>query len=756
MGTSKSAHAFISVLLEGLAGRDWTEGMHRLEEAAARIGAGDTSVRTDLERADALGVLSRAFDAMAEALDHSIRELRQAEGKYHQVFNGSPDALMLFEAVPAPGRGFRLTDMNPAAGKLTGVPPAAAIESADGSVFPEPWIAHLGPLLRQCTETSAAASREGHFDAGSGLLNIESVVLPLPGEPAGRLLAMTRDITKEVSARQIAAAITQSPVPMVITGIDGTIEYVNQAFCTNSQYRAEELIGGNPRLLKGGETSREEYASMWTAIRGGNPWHGTFHNRRKDGSLVWEDVVIAPVQDAAGAITRFTGMKQDVTARRRAEQQSEYLAHYDALTGLPNRLLGKDRMERAIVFAARARCKAALIFLDIDRFKQVNNTLGHAAGDAVLKAAGGRLQFCTRGTDTVARQDGDEFLAVLAEVRDIESIGAVSHTILGHLTRPFVIDGRETCVTASIGIAVYPDDGADWDTLLKKAIAAMYAAKEAGGNTWRFSCGQMNTEAAEYLRMRETLQNGLLNGEFLLHYQPQASLKSGGVAGVEALLRWNCPQRGLMTPDSFMTLAEDSGLIVPIGDWALRETCRQAAAWHKAGLPKIPVAVNVSAAQFRSGDVPGSVARALNESGLDPACLELEITETAFLADIRRISGILRELKDMGAGLTASGFGTGTSSLSFLQQSGVAKVKIDRSIIRGLPDGAESLAVVDAAVHMARGLGVTAVAEGVENKAVLDELRRHGCDSVQGFYYARPMPAAQMAAFLNSPDKGLL
>jgi diguanylate cyclase (GGDEF)-like protein/PAS domain S-box-containing protein len=759
------AAVLLPALAVALLTRGLTGGLNRLVALTAELGAGNTGVRAGLRREDELGALGNAFDRMAAALEKTGRELRESElglrkneRKYREIFNNVSDALILLDVMP--DGGFRLADLNPVAAKLLDVSPSSARGRFIENVFPPERVEHAMPLLRQCTATAQPVSCEEHVQFATGAVHLDTVLLPVRDETGkvSRVIMVDRDVTERMrmvaSLRQLSAAVEQSPVAVFITDTGGTIQYVNPAFCANSQYTAAEVLGRNPRILQGGDTRPEEYAAMWQSITAGNAWHGTFHNRRKDGTRFWEDVVIAPVRDATGAIAQFTCIKQDITARKSAEQQVDYLAHHDTLTGLPNRLLGRDRLEWAMAHAVRSKCKAALLFLDLDGFKRINDSLGHAAGDLLLKAAAGRLQACVRRTDTIARQGGDEFLIVLSDIRDPEAITSIAMTTMEQLARPFQVEGHELNVTASIGVAVFPDDGRDWDTLFKKADVAMYSAKEAGRNTYRFFTAKMNENADEYLRMRNALQGALLRNEFVLHYQPQIDLKSGGVPVVEALLRWNSADMGFMTPDHFIPLAEDSGLIVPIGDWVLREACRQAAAWRKEGLPKLVVAVNLSAVQFRSGDVAGSVKRALSEAGLDPSGLELEVTEAVLLKDSVNVLSALRELKALGVTLSIDDFGTGYSSLSYLRRYGADKVKIDQSFVRDLTSDANSQAVVDAIVQMARALGVTAIAEGVEDEDVLESLRGRDCDGVQGFYYARPMPAADISAFVEQAAGG--
>jgi diguanylate cyclase (GGDEF)-like protein/PAS domain S-box-containing protein len=450
----------------------------------------------------------------------------------------------------------------------------------------------------------------------------------------------------------------------------------------------------------------------------------------------------------------FVAVFDNITERKAAEAQIEFLAYHDQLTGLPNRLLARDRFEQAAAYAERSSSKVAVTYLDLDHFKTINDVLGHAVGDALLREVAERLQQCVRDTDTVSRQGGDEFLIVLPEIHDTDSIAAATTKMLDQLARPFHIDDHDLSSSVSIGATVYPDDGKDFDTLLKKADTAMFHAKEAGRNTCHFFDQQMNVEANERLRLRNSLHQALERNEFAVHYQPQVELASGMLVGAEALLRWNHPELGLIAPDRFVPIAEDSGLIVPIGEWVLREACRQAAAWQGAGLSELVMAVNLSAVQFKRGNLEKTVVAALNESGLEPQFLELELTESILIRDTENVLQTVRQLKLLGIRLSIDDFGTGYSSLAYLSRFAVDKVKIDQSFVRGLTSSASDAAIVRAIIQMARSMGLRTIAEGVEEQQLFDYLRAHHCDEAQGFHIGRPMPADEFAAHVaaNLPD----
>ncbi|MFA6311135.1 MAG: EAL domain-containing protein [Sterolibacterium sp.] len=470
------------------------------------------------------------------------------------------------------------------------------------------------------------------------------------------------------------------------------------------------------------------------------------------GELRWFSIAGNPVFGRNGEFVGYRGVGTDITERKTAEQQVEYLAYRDTLTGLPNRLLLNDRFEQAKAYADRSRTKVALLFLDLDNFKTINDSLGHGVGDHLLKEIAARLSEGIRDTDTVSRQGGDEFLILLSDLADADTIPPILAKLVKRLQETFWIDGHELSTSISVGVALYPDDGKDFHTLLKKADMAMYRAKDAGRNTYRFFDEQMNVEAVEHLAVRNGLRRALEHDEFVLHYQPQIDLGDGRVTGVEALIRWRHPDLGLIAPGRFIAIAEDSGLIVPIGEWVVHEACRQAAAWKLAGLPDMQVAVNLSAVQFKRGDVVQAVTSALDASGFNPAFLELELTESILIGNTESVLATVQRLKLLGVRLSIDDFGTGYSSLSYLKRFDVDKLKIDQSFIRDLSSDPEDAAIVRAIIQMAQSLSLTTIAEGVEDAQMLDHLRSFRCDGAQGYHFARPMPADELVAFLGRPS----
>jgi len=454
-------------------------------------------------------------------------------------------------------------------------------------------------------------------------------------------------------------------------------------------------------------------------------------------------MTITPVESRPGCITHFIAINQDISERKLAQQRADYLAYYDALTGLPNRMLLCDHLNAAVAAASRRGRGTALLFLDLDRFKIINDSLGHSFGDLLLQQVANRLKNEIRQEDTVARVGGDEFLIVLAKVKDLAEVEAIATRIVNSVVGEFVIQGRTVNVTCSLGISVYPEHGEDGETLIKNADAAMYSAKEQGCNTFRFFTEQMNMEVMERLNLENGLRSAIDRGELFLEYQPQINIANGKVIGMEALLRWQSREWGLVMPDRFIRVAESSGLIIAIGEWVLRTACSQMKHWHDEGLLVSPIAVNVSAVQFRQEGFKELIGQVLNDTGLAPEYLELELTESLLLSNKDVMFEVLNGLKDMGLKLAIDDFGTGYSSLSYLRQFPVTKLKIDRSFIREVELNPDDAAITAAIISMAKVLGLKVIAEGVENEAQLLFLAEHMCDEVQGYYFSRPLNAPE-------------
>ncbi|MEX0959729.1 MAG: EAL domain-containing protein [Burkholderiales bacterium] len=572
----------------------------------------------------------------------------------------------------------------------------------------------------------------------------------------GRALRMSgthRDITdiKRTSdlVRKLSLAVEQSANMVVITDPSGTIEYVNPKFCAVTGYEREELIGRELWTMKSQDMPLATFKEIWETLNSGQEWHGELHNRKRNGEFYWCLESISPVRDEHGVISNFVSVGEDISERKHAETTIRHLAYYDPLTGLPNRRLFRDRLELARTAAQRSDDMFALMYLDLDRFKNVNDTLGHEIGDLLLKAASQRIADCLRKGDTMARLGGDEFAIIIADVKQQENLAKVADKIIRAVQEPFLLNGFELFTTTSIGIGVFPNDTTDLDVLVKNADVALYRAKEHGRNNYQFFIEDMNARSMERLVIESRLRHAVAREELLLYFQPQTDIASGRVTGVEALVRWRSPELGMVMPSDFIPLAEDTGLIVPIGDWVLHAACRQLRAWRDAGLELDRIAVNLSPRQFRQAGLDETVESAIGAAGLDGVSLEVEITENTAMSNAELSQTILDRLRKIGVQVAIDDFGTGYSSLANLKHFPVTRLKIDQTFVRDVAEDPDDAAIVLAMIRMAHSLKLQVIAEGVENAAQLEFLRSNGCDEAQGYLFARPLPADEMGHWLR-------
>lgn len=548
---------------------------------------------------------------------------------------------------------------------------------------------------------------------------------------------------RAIDASANAVIITSSRAP------DYPIEYVNPAFERITGYAAADVIGRSCSLLWRDDREQPEIQELGAAVREKREGNVIMRTYGKNGRLIWSDVYLAPVRDESDEVNHYVVALYDITATRRYQAELEFQANRDSLTGLANRSLLLDRLGQASAFADRYGHQVWVLFLNLDRFKFVNDTLGHRAGDQLLKSVATRLRQVVRDTDTIARLSADEFVLVLPERGDEHLSPAAVQAIMDVVAQPIVIEGYEFVMSCSIGIAVGPVDGNDADSLIKHAGIAMYRAKETGRNRFQFYMPAMNERAMERLRIEGDLRNALEREEFMLHYQPQVDLSTGRILGVEALIRWQHPVLGTVAPARFIELAEEMGLIVPIGVWVLRAACLQSVAWQRAGLGQVRVAVNLSARQFYQQDLVASIRNVLDETGIAPHLLELELTESMMMNDVEQAVGILNDLKALGLHLSIDDFGTGYSSLSYLKRFPIDLLKIDQSFVRDITLDPDDAAIVVSIISLAHSLRLKVIAEGVETEAQLGYLQQHGCDFMQGYYFSRPLPAGECEQFLH-------
>ncbi|RZI42029.1 EAL domain-containing protein [Herbaspirillum sp. HC18] len=553
----------------------------------------------------------------------------------------------------------------------------------------------------------------------------------------------------EDNLRKLSRAVEQSANAVVITDREGTIEYVNPWFTKITGYKPEEVIGMTPRVLKSGETHPETYRRLWETILSGKEWTGELHNTKKNGELYWCLEVISPLKDENGKITHFVAVTEDISERKQTEQTIRHLAFHDPLTGLPNRRLFSDRLHQAAAVRHRKDHSFALMLLDLDRFKTVNDTLGHDIGDALLKAVAARLLGSIRQGDTLARMGGDEFALIALEISQPEDMARLAEKLLMVLKEPFHLLGHELYVTTSIGVTLYPNDAADAEALVKNADIALYRAKDLGRNNFQFFTGDMNAAMMHRLQLESAMRWAIEREEFILNYQPQADVVTGRINSAEALIRWCHPELGMISPARFIPLAEETGMIVQIGEWVLRTACAQAKAWQTAGMP-IRVAVNLSARQFHQGDLAETITGILTEFDLPPNLLEVELTEGILMEDTAQTTAVLDKLHAMGVQISIDDFGTGYSSLSYLKRLPIQILKIDQSFVRDIHTDPDDRAIVTAVIALAHSMKLKVVAEGVETLEQLAFLREYRCDVMQGYLFSRPVSGADVMELLAS------
>ena len=701
------------------------------------------------------------------ARKHAERDLRDSEARMRSILSAMREGVIMRDADGA------VIIANAAARRLYGLAPEAVFPPLlepegycfvreDGSACP---VSELPGARAMVEGVSAAAvvgivSGEGHChwvmaraeplqrDAHTGLF---PVVLTLNDLTAQR--------RAEEELRLAATVFDNSVEAIMITDAQRRILSVNKAFTILTGHEAVAVSGETPAVLCSLRQGLMQYDSIWAEAAQRGMWQGEVWQRRREGGEfpVW--LSISVVRDRSGGISNYVAVFSDITERKANEARIAFLAHHDPLTSLPNRTLFQDRLEQALTRSERSGNTLALLFLDLDRFKTINDSLGHLAGDRLLQAVAERLRHCVRESDTICRQGGDEFIIVLPEVNDAEVPARVAEKILRRLAEPFEIDGNVLGTSFSIGIAVYPDDGRQADVLMKNADTAMYHAKESGRNTYRFFTETMNANALERLQVETQLRQALERGELLLHYQPQVDLCSGRIVGGEALVRWQSEVLGFVPPARFIAIAEESGLIVPIGRWVLWQACRQAMTWVQPGQPQVAVAVNISALQFRRDDIVATVSQVLAETGLPPECLELELTESLLMEHAEDVLETVQRLKSLGVRLSIDDFGTGYSSLSYLKRFAVDRLKIDQGFVRDMVEDPDDAAIVRAIIQLGRSLKLDVIAEGAESRTQVEFLLSEGCREAQGYYFCPPVAGEVFAQMirndLHDPDQQL-
>ena len=617
----------------------------------------------------------------------------------------------------------------------------------DAMIRERGWDSCLGVPLRDVSGrvlgVIAVASRQAitHRQPAEAILQI----------CASRIAAELVHQRSEEKANKLSQALEQTADSISITDTNGVIEYINPAFSTMTGFSAREAVGHYTSIVKSGRHDSQFYRQLWDSLQQGRSFRDVFINRKKDGELFYEEKTITPLKDAQGRITHYISTGKDITERMQTQERLHYLSYHDVLTELPNRLLFLEWLNHALAVDGDAGIKLAVICLDVDRFKIINDTLGHDSGDRVLLALAGLLKACLNKGDTVARLGGDEFAVLVEHFASPSDVMTKINKILERLAQPLHIDGHDLYITVSMGIALAPDDGADANTLLKNADAALNRAKEQGRHTYQFYSADLSQKAAKRLSLETNLYRAIERQEFHLCYQPQVDLETGRAMGLEALLRWQHPELGLINPLEFIPLLEDTGLIIPVGEWVLRVACAEAIHWQGLTDAPLRLSVNLSGRQFNDPSLHKTVESILAETRLAPSQLELEITESVLMQNDQASTSNLDAFQAMGVRIAIDDFGTGYSSLSYLKRFPVDTLKIDRSFIHDVMHNPDDKTIIKAIIAMARSLKVNIIAEGVETIDQLQFLRNNGCNTAQGFLLSKPFIASGLSHFLEQP-----
>jgi len=574
-------------------------------------------------------------------------------------------------------------------------------------------------------------------------------------DTSGKILGvegMIRDMSQhresELQMQKMSSALEQSADMVMIADSKGIVEYVNPAFESITGYSFDEAVGRPSNIVNSGKQGAGFYRNLWQTILAGEVFRDVLVNKKKNGELYYEEKTITPIKNAQGQIINFVATGRDITSRMENEERLSFMAHHDALTELPNRTLFMDRLSQSLAHARRYSKRVAVLFIDLDRFKNINDTLGHDIGDQMLAQLADRLGASIRQGDTVARLGGDEFAVLLNDIENEQVVSQLAKMILLALEQPLEVEGRELFITASIGISMFPNDGDEPGTLLKNADIAMYKAKDMGKNNYQFYSVDMSARAFQRLTMENSLRRALEREEFSLFYQPQFNLKTNEITGVEALIRWQHPDLGMVLPNDFIPLLEETGLINQVGYWIVATACRQLQTWHKAGFSNLMMSLNISGRQFHDRDFIGKIEASINESGVSPCMMELEITESILMENQQRTVAALEALEKMGFRIAIDDFGTGYSSFGYLRRFKVDTLKVDQSFIHDVTDNPDDAAITSAIIAMAQSLKLKVIAEGVETQQQLAFLRKHDCYYVQGYLFSRPLPADELTQLL--------
>lgn len=730
--------------------RHWVTGpIQLLTQVAHGITKGERPRVSGFKQHDELGVLADAFVVMSGAIMKRENELREKQRQFEGIIGNAPAVIYMKDPQ---GRYLLINSLYE---KLFSVTSEQMRGKTDSELFDEEYAAQIRANEQRVFETQRPIQVEEVVPQNGVLHTYLSVKFPLFDDEMHviAVCGISTDITdrkRTESDLMLAKNIIENANEgVVVTTLDGIITDVNEAYEKITGYTREEVLGKTPAINKSGRHDSAFYQAMWEGIRRDGYWQGEIWDRRKNGAIYPKWLSINTVRNERGETSNYVGIFSDITLKKATEEQLEKLAYFDSLTELPNRLLFRDRLSQEIAAARRHNFKVALLFIDLDRFKYVNDNLGHAAGDELLQIVAQRIKETVRDSDTVSRLGGDEFTVIIPDIEHEEQVSGVAQKIIAVLGETMSLRGQAVHIGASIGIAIFPNDGENIDQLNQHADMALYKAKDEGRNNFQYFSHEMQIHNAERIKLEADMRRGIERGEFTLYYQPKYTLATGEISGIESLLRWQQPERGLVSPAEFIPLAEETGLIIPISEIVLRQACMQTAEWNREMGMTLNVAVNLSAKQFAQAELAAVIAGVLDESGLSAEHLELELTESMVMDDVEQAILTMYALRDLGLSLAIDDFGTGYSSLSYLKRFPITTLKIDQSFVRDLTTDSDDASIIQAIIAMARQLQLHVVAEGVETREQLEFLRRHGCEQVQGYLLSRPLPKDSLEALLR-------
>ena len=696
------------------------------------------------EQATFWAIANRIADSLSSLL--MLQDLTESEARFRVLMENAPEAIFVLDS-----EQLTLLQVNDKLSELCGISRAQLLKTGLSSILTQQ------PTLQQAIEECVAGKTpcvELNFtNHQQKKLVVEVRLVKLPASQKSLIRGSITDITarkqEEVQLRKLSSALQQTGDAISITDKDGFIEYVNPAFEQITGYVAAVAIGKRPSLLRSQRHDKAFYQNLWRTISAGQIYADIIINRKFNGSLYYEEKTISPLKDAEGNITHYISSGRDITERMELQQRMQYLAHHDILTDLPNRALFFDRLEQALSHAVRNNSMLAVMFLDLDRFKNINDTLGHDVGDRVLKKAAKRLSKQLRASDSIARLGGDEFAILLENIESIENAKGVAQGLVSCFSKAFTINKRELFVTTSLGISIFPSDGDNANQLLKNADIAMYQAKKLGKDTYQCYYKEMNELADKHFTLESELHHALEKDEFRLHYQPKIDLHTQQIIGSEILLRWQHPTLGLIPPDEFIPLLEETGMIVAVGEWTLATACQHLKQWLAEGLQPGSIAINLSARQFTSSGLEKRLIEIIDLYQIPHQLIEIEITESLLIKNQATAERILNHFRQQGITLALDDFGTGYSSLSYLKRFPIDVIKIDQSFIADLPGDDGDSALVNSIIAMAQALKLTTVAEGIESPQQQQHLQQKGCDIGQGYLFSRPLEPQAFTHYLQ-------